>query len=228
VASYPFTLLFTSLGGRVLERLESLNDAGYKRWSETQWWTEGYERLWTSEPTIANAPQTDGENSDLSIICTKESVVYLTADAEETLSELKPEETYIIGGIVDRNRHKVRSLCGFRAYYLPPPLQNLCQHKAKEAGIRTARLPIGEYLANLPTRKVLTVNQVFEILVKWAETKDWELALNHVMPKRKFNAEGRHGKTKIGEDPAGEQIERATTSDVQDDEAKSISETTAG
>lgn len=111
VASYPFTLLFTSLGGRVLERLESLNDAGYKRWTETQWWTEGYERLWTSNFTaIANTPQTEGENSHVPITCAKESVVYLTADAEETLSELKPEETYIIGGIVDRNRHKVNSL----------------------------------------------------------------------------------------------------------------------
>lgn len=26
--------------------------------------------------------------------------------------------------------------------------------------MRTARLPIGKYLANMPTRKVLTVNQV--------------------------------------------------------------------
>lgn len=36
----------------------------------------------------------------------------------------------------------------------------LCQNKADRMGIRTARLPIGTYLADLPTRKVLTVNQV--------------------------------------------------------------------
>ena len=41
------------------------------------------------------------------------------------------------------------------------------------------------------TRKVLTVNQTFEILLKWVETRDWEQALNFVMPKRKFNTEGR-------------------------------------
>jgi hypothetical protein len=67
-------------------------------------------------------------------------------------------------------------------------VQNLCLNKAKEHGIRTAKLPIGRYLASLPTRKVLTVNQCFEILVKWVETKDWEEALYTVIPKRKFQA----------------------------------------
>lgn len=33
---------------------------------------------------------------------------------------------------------------------------------------------------------MLTVNQVFEILVKWVETKDWEQSLYSVVPKRKF------------------------------------------
>lgn len=34
-------------------------------------------------------------------------VVYLSADAEETLETIEEDATYIIGGIVDRNRHKV-------------------------------------------------------------------------------------------------------------------------
>lgn len=70
-------------------------------------------------------------------------LVYLSADSEEELETLSPEEIYIIGGIVDHNRHKM-----------------LCQNKAEKMGIRTARLPIGKYIENLPTRKVLTVNQV--------------------------------------------------------------------
>lgn len=37
-------------------------------------------------------------------------LVYLTADATEELSQLDSGKIYIIGGIVDRNRHKVRWL----------------------------------------------------------------------------------------------------------------------
>jgi tRNA (guanine9-N1)-methyltransferase len=40
-------------------------------------------------------------------IAPKESIVYLTADSNFELEELKPDETYIIGGIVDKNRYKV-------------------------------------------------------------------------------------------------------------------------
>ncbi len=41
------------------------------------------------------------------------------------------------------------------------------------------------------TSKVLTVNQTFEILLTWVETRDWEQALYSVIPKRKFNDSGR-------------------------------------
>ena len=42
----------------------------------------------------------------------------------------------------------------------------------------------------MTTRKVLTVNQVFEILVHWTESRDWEEALYSVVPKRKFEQGG--------------------------------------
>ncbi len=56
----PFrSLLFTSLNGRTLSRLEKLNEAGYKRWAGTEWWSESYDKLWTRDPTEA-VPR-DGE-----------------------------------------------------------------------------------------------------------------------------------------------------------------------
>ncbi|KDR84073.1 hypothetical protein GALMADRAFT_236718 [Galerina marginata CBS 339.88] len=217
--AFPFSLTFTSLNGRTYERLESLGEASYKRWANTQWWSDGYERLWkdqesppdSNEPTSAVKPK--AEFSDQVSLDDKEKVaadfgsssaekttnssgnpsfvpqsrvVYLTADTEDELVELQPDEVYIIGGICDHNRYK-----------------NLCLDKAKESGIRTARLPIGRYLASLPTRKVLTVNQVFEILVKWVETKDWEESLYSVIPKRKFQQGGK-GNHDANIDPAVE------------------------
>ena len=93
-ALYPFEhLLYTSLDGKTLTRLESIGDAGYRRWTGVEWWTESYEKLWDS--LNGHAPVGRG------------TVVYLTADSDVELTELKEGETYIIGGIVDHNRYKV-------------------------------------------------------------------------------------------------------------------------
>ncbi|KAI0784857.1 guanine-1-methyltransferase-domain-containing protein [Abortiporus biennis] len=171
-AATPFTsVLFTSLNGRTFTRLESISDAAYKRWIDTEWWEEGYEELWKGNESgeLNDEENTDGPETKKRATAPKDSVIYLTADSTDELTELKEGEIYIIGGICDHNRYK-----------------NLCFNKANEHGIRSARLPIGTYLAELKTRKVLTVNQTFEILLKWAETKSWEEALYSVVPKRKF------------------------------------------
>lgn len=73
-----------------------------------------------------------------------------------------------------------------------------------ETGVRHARLPIGTYLAELPTRKVLTVNQVVEILLHWNQSRDWKGALYSVMPKRKFKRTGDDRKGKTTEVVVGE------------------------
>ena len=73
-----------------------------------------------------------------------------------------------------------------------------------ESGVRHARLPIGTYLAELPTRKVLTVNQVVEILLHWNKSRDWKEALYSVMPKRKFKRPEDNQKEKATEVVVGE------------------------
>ncbi|KAI9262694.1 guanine-1-methyltransferase-domain-containing protein, partial [Sporodiniella umbellata] len=98
----------------------------------------------------------------------KKNLIYLTADSENNLEQLEDGKAYIIGGIVDKNRHK-----------------NICQQKAMEEGIKTAKLPIKRYLS-LATRSVLTVNQVCEILLKWLEFKNWEKSILPVLPERKI------------------------------------------
>lgn len=49
------------------------------------------------------------ENASYEPLTTKSQMVYLTADTETTLETLEEGTTYIIGGIVDRNRYKVRA-----------------------------------------------------------------------------------------------------------------------
>jgi tRNA (guanine9-N1)-methyltransferase len=127
-SSNPFrSLLFTSLNGRTLSRLEKLNNAGYKRWAGTEWWTESYDKLWVQDSS-GPAPGDGGcsggaaseedcaeDNGDdnnteelLATPVSRDRVVYLTADSTEVLEELKEGETYVIGGLCDHNRYKVR------------------------------------------------------------------------------------------------------------------------
>lgn len=60
----------------------------------------------------------------------------------------------------------------------------------------------------MKTRKVLTVNQTFEILLKWVGSRDWEKALFDVVPKRKFQ-EGAKSKGDH-EDKKTEEVEAVT------------------
>jgi tRNA (guanine9-N1)-methyltransferase len=109
----------------------------------------------------------------------KGEVIYLTSDSPYTLDELKPYSTYIIGGLVDKNRHK-----------------GICYKTACEKGLKTAKLPIGEFM-EMQSRFVLATNHVVEIMVRWLECGDWGKAFLDVIPKRKG------GKLKDTEAPEG-------------------------
>jgi tRNA (guanine9-N1)-methyltransferase len=94
-------------------------------------------------------------------------VVYLTSDSPHTLERLQPYSTYIIGGLVDKNRHK-----------------GICYKTACDRGIKTAKLPIGEFM-EMQSRFVLATNHVVEIMLCWLECGDWGQSFVKVMPKRK-------------------------------------------
>ena len=115
--------------------------------------------------------------------------VYLTADTDEVINDLEPDHTYIIGGIVDKNRHKL-----------------LCVNKAKELGLRVGKLPIDKYI-EMNGRQVLATSHVYELCCKWFETgKDWGKAFNEVLPPRKV---------KKGPTPKPEDFEKKVVQDKE-------------
>ncbi|BEI87037.1 hypothetical protein CcaverHIS002_0703830 [Cutaneotrichosporon cavernicola] len=223
------TVLHTSFSPETSPRLwDKMARAQWHRWKRMFFWAGGVDALSTRmgeerdkevtvEMPVKSKPTRDVPSSeDLSDphlpFPASRQLVYLSADAEEELSTLSEGEVYIIGGIVDRNRHK-----------------NLCQGKAEGLGIRTARLPIGSFIENLPTRKVLTVNQVYEILLNYLALKDWKAAFEAVIPQRKYFQSkdqkkaanvAKHGET--GEDGEegreGEELDQVMEEAMKDEE----------
>lgn len=124
-----------------------------------------------------------------------DSIIYLSADSPHVLDKLEPNTSYVIGGLVDRNREK-----------------NLCQRRAEEKGIRTAKLPIGEFL-QMASRRVLATNHVVEIMSKWLETGDWGKAFMEVIPKRKG------GQLKGEEGDGKDEGDEETDSEAEQDQA---------
>ncbi|WVO13388.1 hypothetical protein L204_101003 [Cryptococcus depauperatus] len=209
-----------SASPRLWKRMKTFN---WQKWSRCYWWGEGLENLshqlgecssadsvkaGLSERVLPNLQENYDESESLLFHLTGPQLpadlqsrnfklVYLSADADEELNTLSKDEVYIIGGIVDRNRYK-----------------RLCQEKADTLGVRTARLPIGSYLANLPTRKVLTVNQVFDILVQYLSLNDWQAAFEAVIPIRKYVANYRKAKKDARQQ--SEQMDDAAKDDDRD------------
>ncbi|XP_008558822.1 tRNA methyltransferase 10 homolog A [Microplitis demolitor] len=97
-------------------------------------------------------------------------IIYLTSESENIIENLDEDCVYVIGGLVDHNCHK-----------------GLCHKLAVEAGIQHARLPLDKFL-KMKARKVLTIDHVFEILLRMTEGKTWQGTFLQVLPMRK-NAE---------------------------------------
>ena len=138
---------------------------------------EGSKEASADEPVqlLEEDPRKDGE------------IVYLTSDSPHTLDRLRPYSTYVVGGLVDKNRHK-----------------GICYKTACNRGIKTAKLPIGEFM-EMQSRFVLATNHVVEIIIHWLECGDWGQSFVRVMPKRKGGVlKAAHG---ITQDVHGHELE---------------------
>ncbi|XP_076066573.1 tRNA methyltransferase 10 homolog A-like [Oratosquilla oratoria] len=120
----------------------------------------------------------------------KEDLVYLSSDSDNIIDKLDESKVYVIGGLVDHNAHK-----------------GLCHKLAVENGIQHARLPIDEYIV-MKTRKVLTIDQVFRILLGVTQGKSWKDSFLEIIPARK-GATDKDGSPDNSEE---EQVEDASKS----------------
>ena len=184
-------LVVSSFGGPLKERFEGLLEGHHHSWKGVRFLEEDFVQAaeqakeWMkadSSGRLAGVFEEKGiANQPVDELIRSGEVIYLTSDSPNTLTELRPYSTYIVGGIVDRNRHK-----------------GICYKRAMEKGIKTAKLPIGDYM-QMASRFVLATNHVVEIMLRWLELGDWGKAFLQVMPKRKGG---------ILKDTTGETIEQ--------------------
>lgn len=97
----------------------------------------------------------------------RERLVYLSPDSPTLLKEFNDRDVYIIGGLVDKGAKKP-----------------LTYAKAKELGIRTARLPLEQFLQWKQSNKSLTIDQMTKIVLEFKKSRDMRQAVQHV-PSRK-------------------------------------------
>lgn len=174
-ASFKVHLAVSSFGGALQDRFDNVLKGVHNSWQGCKFYTEDFVEV--SEQAKAMMAADDGgqvigaleHDSGTSKEQTERQgeIIYLSSDSDVTLTHLDPYSTYIIGGLVDRNRHK-----------------GICHKAAMDRNVKTAKLPIGEYI-QMASRQVLTTNQVLEIMLKWLELGDWGKAFMEVIPKRK-------------------------------------------
>ncbi|KAK6953580.1 hypothetical protein Daesc_005885 [Daldinia eschscholtzii] len=196
-AQYPVHMFISSYGGQMKERHETILQNQFKGWKNVHFiegdfieaaakakeimagpsggtvidlLSQGKERdsisfsgaNQDSKKKQKTAPVAEPEADDVD-----KSIVYLTADSPYTLDRLEPNTCYVIGGIIDKNREK-----------------GLCYKIARSKNVRTAKLPIGQYMV-MQSRHILATNHVMEIILQWLETGDWGTAFMNVIPMRK-------------------------------------------
>lgn len=141
-SNLPFNLEVTSFSGEISEKFK-----------ETYPEHERWDMVFKPEHFIATEKD-------------KDKIIYLTPDSDFVLEKIENDCSYVIGGIVDKNRFKGKTY-----------------ESANSLNIKTARLPVPEFI-DLKTSPVLTIYHVIEILLKYKECNDWKEALESFVPKR--------------------------------------------
>ena len=101
---------------------------------------------------------------------TKEEIVYLSPDSDDILEEIDEKKVYVIGGLVDDSVKKSSTLTF-----------------AKDQNIKSVKLPIDKYCSRADQgsfKQILTINQVFEILLNKSRGLTWPQAFSQSLPNR--------------------------------------------
>lgn len=123
----------------------------------------GFPNAWPGV-TVVGEPYIEHFSSDAD----RKRLVYLTADTENVVQTIDENAVYIIGGIVDRNR-----------------LKGATRDKADAQEIATARLPLQEHIDMGSFSKVLTTNNVLEMILENQRCSDWRATFQKCLPGRK-------------------------------------------
>ncbi|USP73213.1 tRNA (guanine(9)-N1)-methyltransferase [Curvularia clavata] len=215
-AEFRAHLALSSFGGKMKERFDGILAKQYTSWKGFRFFEEDFVEVaekakeWMTGPDggeVAGALKSpleataagEQENTEEA---EEGEIVYLSSESDEVLTHLKPNSTYIIGGLVDKNRHK-----------------GICHKRAVSRGIKTAKLPIGQYL-EMKSRQVLVTNHVLEIMLKWMEFGDWGKAFMAVMPERKgakLKSDTENGENETAAGEGGEEHEDHELPDVAEE-----------
>lgn len=108
-------------------------------------------------------------SGDILDVFPKEKLVYLSPNAEKTLKTFNSDDRYVVGAIVDKGNRKPLTL-----------------DKAGQLGIRSARLPLEEYV-KFTSHKTLTLDQMTNILLELKTSQCWTEAFKS-LPTRKIES----------------------------------------
>ena len=227
-AAFRAHLGVCSFGGKLRERFEGVL-GHYRMWRGVRFVEEGFVEAaemaggWMGDEKgggelkgafsgLGSVEEDGGDDAAVREMLKAEAeVVYLTSESEHTLDRLRPYSTYIIGGLVDKNREK-----------------GICYKRAMKAAVKTARLPIGEFM-EMQGRKVLATNHVNEILVRWLECGDWGKAFLSVIPKRKGGKlRGAVEEEEDGEGAADADVEASADAEIERDASEHTDEVEEG